>query len=130
MSDDEKAIRQLFEDWMRASRAGDNAAVLDMLADDVLFLLPGREPFGKAEFAQMISHGPRPFRLDSDYEIGELMLHGDWAHCWCRLRVDIVPTEGAQPIRRRGHTLTLLRKRADGRWVYARDANLLVVVND
>ena len=47
MSDDERAIRALVQEWMRASKAGDTAAVLDLMTDDVLFMTPGAEPFGK-----------------------------------------------------------------------------------
>ena len=32
---------------------------------------------------------------------------------------------GGKPMRRAGYTLTILRKEADGRWLLARDANLL-----
>ena len=50
MSDDERAIRQLVDTWHAASKAGDTAKVLSLMADDVLFLVAGRQ-FGKAEFA-------------------------------------------------------------------------------
>jgi ketosteroid isomerase-like protein len=33
--------------------------------------------------------------------------------------------EEAAPVRRSGYTLTILRKQADGRWLLARDANLV-----
>jgi ketosteroid isomerase-like protein len=36
---------------MAASRAGDTATVLSLMADDVIFRVPGREPFGKEAFA-------------------------------------------------------------------------------
>ena len=53
MPEDERAIRELIDAWMAASRAGDTQAVLALMADDVVFMVPGREPFGKAEFAAM-----------------------------------------------------------------------------
>jgi len=36
----------------------------------------------------------------------------------------ITPERGA-PVHRAGYTLTILRKQEDGRWVLARDANLV-----
>jgi len=36
----------------------------------------------------------------------------------------MTPPNGTEPVRRAGHTLTILKKQ-DGRWVIARDANLL-----
>jgi uncharacterized protein (TIGR02246 family) len=51
MTDDERAIRDLVATWMAASRAGDVETVLGLMADDVAFMVPGREPFGKEAFA-------------------------------------------------------------------------------
>ena len=51
MQRDEQAIRALVHKWMAASKAGDVGAVLKLMADDVLFMVPGCEPFGKGEFA-------------------------------------------------------------------------------
>jgi uncharacterized protein (TIGR02246 family) len=36
--------------WMKASEAGDVNAVLSLMADEVIFTVPGREPFGKDVF--------------------------------------------------------------------------------
>jgi ketosteroid isomerase-like protein len=38
----------------------------------------------------------------------------------------MTPPEG-EPVRRAGYTLTILRKEPSGKWVLARDANLLAV---
>ena len=46
MSPDERAIRELVDIWMKASRAGDTETVLGLMSDDVVFMVPGREPFG------------------------------------------------------------------------------------
>ena len=46
-ANDERAIRELVATWMAASRAGNTAKVLSLMADDVVFQVPGREPFGK-----------------------------------------------------------------------------------
>ena len=51
MTDDEKQIRDLVESWMARSRAGDVEGVLALMTDDVIFVTPGRPPFGKREFA-------------------------------------------------------------------------------
>ena len=51
MSPDERAIRELVDTWMTASRAGDTETVLSLMSDDVIFMVPGREPFGKQTFA-------------------------------------------------------------------------------
>jgi uncharacterized protein (TIGR02246 family) len=123
MSDDERAIRQLIETWMAATKAGDTATVLSLMTDDVVFMVPGREPFGKQEFAAT-AQGMQGAAIDGKSEIVELKVLGDWAYLRGRLQVAMTPP-GGNPIHRSGYTLTILRKEADGKWRLARDANLL-----
>jgi len=123
MTDDATAIRQVVETWMAASRRGDLETVLGLMTEDVVFMVPGKEPFGKEAFAAA-SRGMGETKIDGDSEIVELKLLGDWAYI--RNRIDMTATPpGGDPVRRSGYTLTLLRKEGDGRWRLARDANLL-----
>ena len=46
MTDDERQIRDLVESWMARSGAGDVEGVLALMTDDVIFMTPGRPPFG------------------------------------------------------------------------------------
>jgi uncharacterized protein (TIGR02246 family) len=123
MSPDERAIRDLVDTWMKASRAGDTETVLSLMSDDVVFMVPGREPFGKQTFAAN-SRSMDGVRLEGTADVRELEVLGGWA--WLRnfLEITITPPGGA-PVRRSGFTLTILRKEPDGRWVLARDANLV-----
>jgi ketosteroid isomerase-like protein len=45
------------------------------------------------------------------------------------ITMTMTPPDGA-PVRRAGYTLTILRKQPDGRWLLARDANLLTKVEE
>jgi ketosteroid isomerase-like protein len=65
-------------------------------------------------------------RLEGTSEIRELSVLGDWAYLRNYLMVTMMPAEGP-PVRRAGYTLTILRKQ-DGRWLLARDANLLTTI--
>lgn len=123
MSPDERAIRELVDTWMAASRAGDTAAVLKLMSDDVIFMVPGCEPFGKQTFAAN-SRSMDGVRLDGTADIRELKVLGDWAYLRNFIEITITPPGGA-PVRRSGYTLTILRKVPDGKWVLARDANLV-----
>jgi len=129
MSNDEQQIRQLVTTWMAATRAGDVDSVLSLMTEDAIFLTPGRPPMDKAGFAaaaraQAGLDGPR---FDGTSEIHEIKLLGDWAFMWTRLSVVVTPPHGAPPLTRAGHTLTILNKQ-NGKWLLARDANLLVDV--
>jgi uncharacterized protein (TIGR02246 family) len=123
MSEDERAIRELVDTWMDASRRGDTATVLDLMTDDVLFMTPSREPFGKDAFRET-SEAVRDVRIEGRAEIQEIEVLGDRA--WIRNHIDLTltPAEG-EPLTRSGYTLTILRKGDDGRWRLFRDANLV-----
>ena len=123
MTDDERAIRQVVDTWMAASKSGDLATVLSLMTDDVIFMVPGQEPFGKEAFAAA-SKSMGSTQIEGSNEILELRMLGDWAFIRNRIEITATPPIG-NPIRRSGNTLTLLRKEADGQWRLARDANLL-----
>jgi uncharacterized protein (TIGR02246 family) len=123
MDDDQQAIRKLVEAWMAASKAGDVAAVLDLMTDDAVFMVPGRQPFGREAFAAM-SQASGASNIDGTGEIVELQVLGDWAFTRARISMTITPTDG-EPVRRSGFALTLFQKQGSGRWLLARDANLL-----
>lgn len=124
MTDDERAIRDLVETWMAASKAGDHDTVMSLMADDAVFMVPGQPPFGKEAFAAA-SVGMKDVRIDGKSDIRELRVLGDWAYLRTYLEVTVTPPGGQKPVRRSGYTLTILRRRPDGRWVLARDANLM-----
>lgn len=121
--DDEQAIRKVVETWMTASEAGDIDTVLGLMTDDLVFMVPGREPFGKEAFAAS-SAGMKGMRIKGRSDIDEIKVLGDWAYL--RNHIDIEMTlPGGKTTRRAGYTLTILVKGADGRWRLSRDANLL-----
>jgi uncharacterized protein (TIGR02246 family) len=127
MSDDEKAIREVVTTWMAATKAGDSATVLGLMTDDVMFLVPGMAPFGKAEFAAATKEqSSASVHFDGKSEILELKVVGDWAYIVTKLKVTTT-TDNSEPGIRAGHTLSILRKQ-NGKWQLARDANLLAPV--
>jgi uncharacterized protein (TIGR02246 family) len=129
LKSDEDQIRELVSTWQAASKAGNVDAVLNLMADDVVFLVPGRPPMRKSEFATAAraqsSHGAP--KLDGTTEIQEIKVVGDWAFMWTRLTVVATPADGSPSMERAGHTLTVLKKE-QGKWLLARDANLLAPV--
>ena len=129
MQNDEQEIRQLVSTWMAASKAGNVEKVLSLMADDMIFLVPGRPIMRKADFAAAAraQSGPNAPQLDGSSEIQEIKVFGDWAFMWTKLTVVATPPGGGQPVRRAGHTLSILKKE-NGNWVLARDANLLAPV--
>jgi uncharacterized protein (TIGR02246 family) len=95
------------------------------MADDVVFMTPGGEPFGKEAFAKR-SGSPSNARIDGKSDIRELKVLGDWAYLRSYITITVTPTDGP-PVKRAGYTLTILQKGRDRQWRVARDANLLSV---
>jgi uncharacterized protein (TIGR02246 family) len=77
MTDDERAIRNLVETWIAASKAGDLETVLGLMADDVIFMAPGQKPFGKEAFAAA-SGKLKNVGFEGRSEIQEIRALGDW----------------------------------------------------
>ena len=124
MRTDEQSIRAVIDAWVRASATGDVDAMLPLLADDMVFLVPGAPPFGKAEFKAAWDGPMKGAKINCDADVEEILISGDFGFTRTKLRVAIT-TAGGQPSAARGYTMTLFRKLPDGRWVMARDANLL-----
>jgi uncharacterized protein (TIGR02246 family) len=99
------------------------------MSDDVVFLVPGQLVMRKADFAAAAraQSGQGSSQFDATSEIQEIKVLGDWAFMWTRLTVVITPPGGAQSMTRAGHTLSILKKQ-NGKWVLARDANMLAPV--
>jgi ketosteroid isomerase-like protein len=104
-----RAIRVLIERWIEGTQSGDVDTVLTLMTDDVIFTTPGRKPFGKLEFAAL----PTAKGVQIRHRVEEITVHGDFA--WSRVFLEV---DG-----REGHTLSLLRRQPDGRWLVARDSN-------
>jgi uncharacterized protein (TIGR02246 family) len=125
---DDQAIRDLMDTWLRATTAGDLQTILTLMSDDAVFLVPGQAPMqGKRAFAEAFQSMVPMVRIDATHENREIQVHGDIAWCWSYLSVTITPRHGGQPTRRTGHTLSILRREPGGNWVVIRDANLLAL---
>ena len=131
MQDDEQKTRNLVSTWMSASKTGDVDTVLSLMADDAVFLVPGRPVMHKSDFAAAARDqvGPNAPQFDGSSDIQEIKVIRDWAFMWTKLAVIVTPSDGGRSVKREGYTLTILKKQ-DGKWVLARDANMLVPVPD
>lgn len=128
ISNDESQIRDLVRSWMAASKAGDLPALLGLMTDDVVFMVPNSPPFGKAEFTAGAER-MRGALIEGSAEIVEIELFGPRAMTRSRLELVLTPA-GGSPRPLSGYAMSLLRKEADGRWRIARDANLVTPEDD
>jgi uncharacterized protein (TIGR02246 family) len=122
--DDERQIRKLIDSWIAASNARNLPALMDMMTDDVVFMTPGRAPFGKAEFAAD-SQRMKSVTIDARAEVQEIEVFGPRATIRNHIQIELT-SPGQAPKRMSGYAMSILRKEGDGRWRIARDANLVV----
>jgi uncharacterized protein (TIGR02246 family) len=139
---DEQALREVHTTWIAAVNAGDLGCLLSLMTDDVVFLSPGREPFGKDGFTGGFLGAHRQYQLNCISELQDVVIvgPGDGMQVAYTLACDslsITPRgdaeaegkAGGETKHLAGHRLTVYRKHPDGRWLLARDAHTLSLVD-
>jgi uncharacterized protein (TIGR02246 family) len=83
VSTGEQAIRDLVALWHRATAAGDVETVLNLMAEDVVFLVTGHPPMrGLSSFERALRGLLSQNRIESTGDIQEIAVSGDLAYCW------------------------------------------------
>ncbi len=125
MGSDERAIREFHSTWVDAVNSGDLARVLVLATDDVAFLTPGEECLGQDGFSTKFSAAHQQLRIRCASELMEVVIVGEVAYTRSRDSLIVSPRAGGGESRLAGDRLTIYRKQPDGRWLLARDANVL-----
>ncbi len=127
---DESAIRELQQTWFRAAMEGDSATIKTLMTDDIVFLSPGRPPFGKAEFMDSFEAMKDQVAMTCRGEYEEVIVTGDLAYARARLEVNVTPKNGGKPMDLSGYTLSVFKRNPNGPWQLCRDANLIAPVSN
>ncbi len=77
MDQDEKIIREWFEDWMTATKEGDLELAKSLIADDAIFLVPGAGQMDKQSFAEAATATDPNTEFQLDCEVQEVQIFGD-----------------------------------------------------
>ena len=126
MNTDEKAIREVIRRWHDRTAAGDVDGVLELIAEDAVFLTPGHPPMeGRPRFETGLRKVLATHRIESTGNIREVVVAGDLAYCVTALTVRMTPQSGGEAHVRSGYAMSIFRRRPDGTWQLSRDANLL-----
>jgi uncharacterized protein (TIGR02246 family) len=96
------------------------------MTDDVIFMVPGHEPFGKEAF-EATSEEMRDVQFEGTCDVREILVLGDWAYTRTYITVAMTSSNGGASLHRSGYSLSILRRGPDGQWRIARDANMLTV---
>jgi uncharacterized protein (TIGR02246 family) len=122
---DEQQIRHLMDEWRRLTAKGDLDGLLSLLADDVVFLTPGNPPIMKNDFATGFRDVSAKARIETTQEVQEIRVSGDIAVAWSHLTVVLAPKQGGPGSQASGYVLTVFHRTPAGKWLLARDANLV-----
>lgn len=126
MQNEQQVIRNLITTWHQATASGDLQTIMDLMSEDVVFLVAGQPPMrGRDAFATAFHRVLEHHKIESTGEIQEIQIVSDLAYCWTYLSVTVTSLEDGKARQRTGHSLTILRKQADGSWIISRDANML-----
>ena len=125
MGPDEQAIRELHSTWIDAVNAGDLVRLLTLMADDAVFLNPGRAPLGRDGFSPGFSAAHQLSSINCISELEEVVVVGEVAYTRSRDSLSVTPRAGGETKELAGHRITIYRKQPDGRWLLARDAHTL-----
>ncbi|HLK66012.1 MAG TPA: SgcJ/EcaC family oxidoreductase [Bryobacteraceae bacterium] len=121
---DENVILALLERWRSAIEAKDVAAVLELCADDVVFLPSSGAPVkGKAAVETMYGFLFAQYgKIHQDTAIEEVQVAGDWAFLWGTHELRLTPDSGS-PLHLRGQGLSVLKRQPDSTWKLWRGIN-------
>ena len=118
-------IRDLMAACRRLTADGNLDGLLSLLADDVIFLTPGNPPITRDDFAKGFREVSAKARIETQQEVKEIQVSGDIATAWSHLTVVLTPKQGGKPSEASGYVLTVFQRSASGKWLLARDANLV-----
>ena len=118
-----EAFNQKFED---ATQRMDNAAIMDLWAEDGISLLPSAKPaIGKAAIAAMmnaVTEQIKGARMDKfELRCSAIEVSGDLATEWCSEHQSVILPDGKPPFDGRGKMLLVLRRGTDGKWRLLRE---------
>jgi uncharacterized protein (TIGR02246 family) len=122
---DEQTIRDVHATWIDAVNAGDLDRLFTLMTDDVVFLNPGRAPFGRDGFPEVFLGAHEQFVIRCVSEPVEVTVAGDMAYTISRDALSVTPRAGGQTGQLAGDRLTIYRQQSDGRWLLARDLHTL-----
>lgn len=115
-----QAIERLNRQFVEAGRRQDDAAVMELWADDGVDLLPGMQPLaGKVAITRWLEgiskrfRGTKVTRYEMHFE--KIQISGEWAFEWGTSEETVVDPAG-KSFENPGKITLILHRQADGQW--------------
>lgn len=119
--DDDREIRQMAADWMRAESNRDLSHLLRMVTSDVVFLRPRASAIeGRQALEDFYRQLWSQFDLEHKISTQEVRVAGDFAFTRTREEFTLTMRKGGQIFRLSGNSMAILRRGSDGRWRFSR----------
>lgn len=120
---DIQAIHRFFEQWDEAANAGDDAANVLRVTDDIIWMEPNRPAIvGKDALLEDFQSSSEDHSWqDMKTVVEEIRLANDWAYVRSSYSATMVPKDGGDPSPRLGKIVDILERQSDGSWKMARD---------
>jgi len=116
----------VMDEWRRLTAQGDLDGLLALTTYDVVFLTPGNPPIRRKEFAEGFRQVSAKARIESTQDVRDIRVSGDIAYAWSELSVVLTPhDEAGGKWENSGHVLSVFQRSGTGKWLLARDANLM-----
>jgi len=125
MSNDIDELTALNRDYVASVQNCDVKRFDEILAQDFYCSNPDKSLVDRAAFLKQTAVPVTIRNLKA--EDVKIRVLGDWAFVRTRLTVEVTPPGGGETHKRAGHTLSVMQK-VGGRWLLARDANMLTPV--
>jgi uncharacterized protein (TIGR02246 family) len=108
-----------------AEKARDIPAILELVADDVVFFPSSLPPVkGKDEVEKIYrAFFPRYSEIQHEALIEEVQVAGDWAFLSGIDELRLIPESGETEIHMKGKGLSILKRQPDGSWRFWRGIN-------
>jgi uncharacterized protein (TIGR02246 family) len=119
--DAHREIDAVRDAWVAAVRAGNPAALADLVTTDYEVWAHGAPPMrGPSIVVAAMGAALARFTIDQSYEPIETVISGNWAFQRGIERIRATPRDGGAPQEAEQRALLILRRDDDGRWRYAR----------
>lgn len=118
---DTDAIEDLMTDWASAVMEADLEAIGSLVTEDAEFWTHGAAPLvGRRALVTAFEPFLKEFELYQQFDCKELILAGNFAFMRGTEVNQVTPRKGGETVVRRQRAFSVLRREANGKWLFAR----------
>jgi uncharacterized protein (TIGR02246 family) len=117
MSELDRTIIAVIDDWVSAYEGDDPERVIDLYAEDAVVAVQGRATVnGRQDIAALLRNSFSVYDRKVSVRYDRAEVEGRWAYVYGRSWITLAPRDGSQATNLCGRFTVLLRLCDDGRW--------------